>query len=118
MEEKCFVCGQTRRWHMEHRPHHVFSTTSNTPQLPKEEQAEPTRPRLQGDLVLRLTLLKKGLVSEAELEETRVWVEKAAEFGKAIILEPDPAAMTGWRYRLATEEQLIQEMVGNASPEV
>jgi hypothetical protein len=117
MEDKCRVCGQTRRWHMEHQPHHVFSLTSAMPTTPeieakKQELEHPQKPRLQGDIVLRMALLKAGLLGEQDLEEARTWMEKAAEFGKAVVLEPDPASMTGWRYRLVTQEQLIREMVG------
>jgi hypothetical protein len=107
MEDVCRVCGQTRRWHMEHKPHHEFSIVSAVPTLPKAEAV----PTLRGDIVLRLTLMRKGLVSEVELEETRRLVERAAEFGRAVVLEPDPEGITGWKFNLVTQEELIQRVV-------
>jgi len=113
MDDLCLVCGQTRRWHMEHNPHHEFSSTSSTPQVPEQTKIkDPSSPvGLRGDVVLRLTLLRKGLVSEAELEETRFLVERAAEMGRALVLEPEQGSLTGWRFNLVTQEELVKRML-------
>jgi hypothetical protein len=111
LDQVCAVCGQTRRWHMEHKPHHEFSVDSTVPTVPQPKPQELQSPQLRGDIVLRLTLLRKGLVSEAELEETRSLVERAAEMGRALVLEPEPGSLTGWRFNLVTQEELVKRML-------
>lgn len=106
-DEHCRVCGQTREWHMIHRPYHVFTNDSTRISLPGPPPQQ--RPMLVGDMVLRLTLLKKGIVTDFELAETKLWFERAAEMGQVVILEPD-GENGGFKFRLATPDQLAQEL--------
>jgi hypothetical protein len=103
MEERCRVCNQTRRWHAENKPVHEFSLDSGRPQRPAPPEA--SNPRLAGDIVLRLTMMQKGLITEAELNRTRQLLERAIELNAAVVVEPSPSG--GFRLMIVSREELV-----------
>lgn len=64
-----------------------------------------------GDVVLRMALLKSGHVTEAQLKQAQLWVEKGAERGHALLVEPDPDNPEERRFRLLSFEELSEELV-------
>jgi hypothetical protein len=111
----CKVCGQTEEWHQEHKPMHEYS--GDVGQIVVPEPKQPGKPPMQrGDLVLRMALLKKGLITEVELGEAELWVEQAQLRNQALTVEPDPAG-GGWRFRLVDFDAWIAEQLAASSQE-
>ena len=83
----CQICRQDEDWHREHKPKHKFIAEGETPRL-MEEPAEVTpTPGLRGDPVLRLALLKAGVLTDMNLLEAEVWIREAANAGGAVVIE-------------------------------
>lgn len=83
----CQVCSQTEGWHIQHRPMHSFVAEGEAPRL--AETPPPPQPvmNMRGDPVLRLALLKAGVITEQNLGEAEVWLRQAAEQNLAVVYE-------------------------------
>lgn len=118
LEAKCGVCRQTRKWHMEYNPHHMFVEEGGKLQpVPPPQVPQMQQPRMLGDMVLRLALLKAGVISDLDLAEAKLWIEKGAELGLAVMLELDGETGT-LRYRLMSIETIVQEASSDAQAQV
>jgi len=81
----CQVCHQSKEWHDTHRPHHIFVKFGEEPRL--AEAQPPTPPPLRmGDPVLRLALIKAGVLREQDITEAEVWLREAANEGMAVVV--------------------------------
>lgn len=87
MDELCIVCQQSWEWHKAHKPKHKFQTENRVIEL--DEPPAPPQIARGGDPVLRLTLIKAGVITEEQLGETSRWVEAAREHGHAVVMLPD-----------------------------
>jgi hypothetical protein len=86
----CNTCGMRRWWHEENQPRHEFTLDEAAIRLPQVPASTPGPPQMQsGDLVLRLALLKAGVITETNLTEAEVWVREAQRTGKALIVGDD-----------------------------
>lgn len=86
--EICVVCSQTEAWHQEHKPKHAFTTEGGGPlsvALPTTQEA-PVRG--VGDPILRLALLKAGVLTEPDLAVAEEWMKAAREHGKVLMVIP------------------------------
>jgi len=107
----CLTCGQSLEWHQQNRPHHEFSSESGAMKVPEPTpEAPPTPIRNGGDAVLRMALLKAGVITEGQLKQAQLWVEKAAERGHALVVEPDPDWEGERQFRLLSFEELSDEL--------
>ena len=79
----CQVCRQTLRWHEENKPRHEFIRLGESPNIHEREVPAPT-PLKSGDPVLRMALMKLGVLTETDLTETETWIRHAAEQGMAV----------------------------------
>lgn len=101
----CQVCSQTEGWHIQHNPMHRFVAEGEAPRL--EEAPSPVMPSmtLRGDPVLRLALIKLGVISEADLNEAEVWLRQAGEQNMAVVVE-------GHAFKLVSIEDWIKHTAG------
>jgi hypothetical protein len=109
-EQPCEACGNTADWHTINQPHHPFSAKGSPVQLleqPDDVQRAPIS--FSGDLVLRLTLMKLGLVSDRDLSHTRHMVEMASQQKKSIVVKPDPDSKSGFKLSLMSLEDMLAE---------
>jgi hypothetical protein len=99
----CIVCLQTKEWHRVHHPKHKFVSEGEEPKL--EEEQAPTSPSnsMRGDPVLRLALIRAGVIDEAQVAEAEIWVREAAAQGGAVTIE-------NGEYKLLTIEEWIGRM--------
>lgn len=76
---KCSVCNQTLAWHEHHHPVHKFTTAGGALELETADNHRgheqpssdsPAQRTLQGDPVLRLVLIQKGVISTDDLTAT------------------------------------------------
>lgn len=101
--EKCQVCHMTREWHEQHKPRHSYIADGDDPRL-----GQPTPPvqlpsALRGDPVLRLALVKSGVIPETAIQEAEVWVREAAASGQAVVVD-------GGEFKLISVEEWIKAM--------
>jgi hypothetical protein len=94
-DEECAVCLQTWAWHKAAQPAHKFARAgegleTRSSDLPTEAEARPQAPpaeiHIAGDPVLRLALVKKGLLTEMQLDEAEMWLREATRRGKALVV--------------------------------
>jgi hypothetical protein len=104
----CQVCHQDEQWHMDHKPRHFFVREGEAPRL--GEVIPPTaHPSTRiGDPVLRLALIKAGVLAEGDLSEADVWLRESANQGMAVIVED------GTYKLVAIEEWIAREAGKNA----
>lgn len=76
----CRICNQDEKWHKDHRPRHAYSPDST---LFRKAGEMPAR-KLPSDPVLRLVLIRKGVISGDDLSA----VEKELESAGVIVVEP------------------------------
>ena len=60
---------------------------------------------MRGDPVLRLALIKAGVITELNLAESETWLRTAAEQGMAVVLEEG-------EFHLVSIEDWIKHMAG------
>jgi hypothetical protein len=80
----CTTCAQPWQWHLDHKPRHEFTNPGEDSRV-KEPPAPVTAPRL-GDPVLRLALIKAGVIKELNLDEAQIWLNEAVQQGKAVVV--------------------------------
>jgi hypothetical protein len=98
-EEKCWICRQTKKWHEEHRPQHSFTRVGESGGMaqlgPKESRraanggAQSHVKVVRGlpqDAALRIVMLRKGLITQAELVEAEREIREAQENGSFVIV--------------------------------
>jgi len=68
---------------------------------------EPPQPSvsMRGDPVLRLAMLKMGVIKEGDLAEAETWIRAAAEQGMAVVVEHH-------QYHLVSIEEWIKSLAG------
>jgi len=110
-DEGCIICGHDSDWHVKNNTRHRFATKDQAGALAqlgpsnKERdmfphrhanrqgvtQAERTKvtPGLLGDPVLRVLLLRKGIITADELSETDAEIRQAREEGGVVIITPN-----------------------------
>lgn len=67
MADLCGACGRTRQWHRDNHPHHQF-TSELEGRLEPEVRVQPPEKVTSGDAVLRLALVKAGVLTDSDLE--------------------------------------------------
>ena len=87
----CITCGQTEDWHRDHKPRHTFTTEAGTPLEETPSPAPPPTVGGSGDPVLRLALLRAGVLTEENLSQATQWLQAARENGQAVLILPDEA---------------------------
>lgn len=85
MLEICRICSQTKEWHKIHQPKHQFVGLNDSDSLHEVPSPTPA-PIKMGDPVLRLTLIKAKVITEADITESEVWLREAANQGKAVVV--------------------------------
>lgn len=103
-DRKCRTCGQTWAWHEEHKPRHKFvDADSDLPDgLGPKAQKKGEKPAViqkgwPSDPVLRIALVRKGILSMADIEAAEAELREAAGRGGGVVLykRGDPAAHDG-----------------------
>jgi hypothetical protein len=111
---RCEVCQQTEEWHREHHPMHQFSPEGTEVRLtvPESPPEPPGQGHVKpgGDLLLRLTLIKLGLITQQELDHTQRAMELAVQQGKALVVVPDPEDAGQLRFQLLGLNDLAQSV--------
>jgi len=89
MNDICDTCGLRRWWHEENNPSHAFVGEEGGPMRVSEvpTRVSPPSSVTPGDLILRLALVKAGIVTEMQLTESEAWVREAARTGKALVVD-------------------------------
>jgi hypothetical protein len=80
----CSTCGQSWQWHVDHTPRHEFTNPGEESRV-KDPPPPVSAPRV-GDPVLRLALIKAGVITELNLEEAQMWMNEAVVQGKAVMV--------------------------------
>ncbi len=109
--DRCAVCRQDLTWHKENEPRHPFTPegTQISLEMP-EPEVQHVPASYSGDLVLRLTLMKLGLITEKDLSHTRHMVELASQQKKSLVVVADSESRTGFKLSLMSlEDMLAQE---------
>jgi hypothetical protein len=84
----CQLCHQDGEWHRTHHPKHAFVGPDDDPVLIEAlVQSPPPSNSMRGDPVLRLALVKAGLLLDEQIFEAEVWVREAASAGGAVVVE-------------------------------
>lgn len=83
----CQLCHQTEEWHREHHPKHAFVGPDDDPRLHEDPGPEKPSVSMRGDPVLRLALVKAGVIEEGQISEAEFWVREAAAAGSAVVIE-------------------------------
>ena len=104
MLDKYQICQQTREWHDLHHPHHAFIEDGDDVRLGRAETPSAI-PVNRGDPVLRLALIKAGVISEKDLTEAEVWLREASSSGKAVVVEEG-------EFKLISIEEWIKALAG------
>jgi hypothetical protein len=111
----CAICGQTWGWHEDNKPRHTFmragqdNATAQLGPSNRERNMFPHRhatrqgvtqapkllPGLSSDPVLRILLLRKGLITPDELNATEAEVRETKEQGGVVIVTPNSADTSG-----------------------
>jgi len=92
---KCAICENTWAWHQANKPQHAFMAEGEGGRLVPVSEIE--QPQAKGDLILRLALVKAGVITDADLNEAEQQVNKARELGRVLMLEPDAEGVLQWR---------------------
>lgn len=95
----CQLCHQDDQWHREHKPKHKFVGPDDDPRLVMDVPPQPDR-SVRGDPVLRLALVKAGVVTDGDIMEAEILIRTAAEEGMAVVVEDG-------QYRLLSIEDWI-----------
>lgn len=117
-DDRCRSCGQSKEWHEQNNPRHQFVPPDDSGpavQLPDPPTPPPATatPRISGDPILRMALLKKGLLSQADIAEARTWMDEGFQRGLAVVVVPDVEAEGGgFQYRLVELQHLIPGVNG------
>lgn len=74
MKTECLICGKDEQWHRENNPAHAFSLDGRLTRAQRQPDAKPVsqeRPRIQGggDPVLRMALIRKGIITPEDLTQ-------------------------------------------------
>lgn len=74
IERVCEVCGHSLEWHRQNQTAHVFSDDGRIIQRSRSQASDPVseeNPRMQlaGDPVLRMALIRKGVITPEDLDE-------------------------------------------------
>jgi len=99
----CQICHQPWEWHQSHKPRHEFVGTGDDPRLGQAQAPAAPSTSMRGDPVLRLALVKAGVISEADIAEAEVWVREAASSGQAVVVD-------GGQYGLVSVEDWIKRL--------
>lgn len=83
----CQLCHQDEQWHREHHPKHAFVGPEDDPVLSVDPGPKMPSVSMRGDPVLRLALVKAGLIEEGQIQEAEFWVREAAEQGAGVVVE-------------------------------
>ena len=98
----CMVCRQTFQWHVENKPLHEFVREGEAPNI--RERQTPTPPVMKGgDPILRLALIKAGVITEANLAVTETWIRQAADQGMMV-------AVVDGEFKLFSIEEWISRL--------
>lgn len=104
--EVCQVCRQSREWHNHHAPRHRFVGPNDS--LENWGIEEPPTPPIVaargGDMILRLALVKAGVISELDLTAAQVWMQEAQNHGMAVVVEAG-------EYKLVPVEEMLARLV-------
>lgn len=98
--DRCKICGQTRGWHMENKPHHTFVTEADDqgmaqlgPRREKTKDGEKKKPGerkvrigLPTDPALRVALVNKGILTMADIIAAEEELREAAEHGRGVVV--------------------------------
>lgn len=115
LTDRCQVCNQTLEFHHTNPLKHEFVDTGGQPATIEELPASAARPSGSkagggsGDAVLRLALVKAGVITEADLEEAQMWYT-VAEGGAALTLVPDPSQPGKLIYELTPVAELARRV--------
>lgn len=107
----CSSCGQSLEWHQKNNPHHEYTENGGGIRVPPPAKEIPHPTLGGGDVVLRMALLKAGVLTEGHIKQAQLWVEKGAERGHALLVEADPDHPGENRFRLLSFEELASELV-------
>jgi hypothetical protein len=92
----CRICGQTFSWHQDNRPRHPFIEKHSDRVMPlgknKEEKKQQDKPKKvvletrewPSDPILRIALVKKGILTQADILAAEAELREAAESGGVI----------------------------------
>jgi hypothetical protein len=81
----CSTCGNTWQWHQDHKPRHDFVNAGEEAKL--QQPTPPLPAPKSGDPILRLALIKTGVILEKDLDEAQLWLNEAIQQGKAVVVE-------------------------------
>lgn len=84
--ELCQICHRDEEWHRIHRPRHAFVGPDDDPRLRLDTPTPPDM-SVRGDPVLRLAMVKAGVLTDMQIFEAEVWVRQAAERGMAVVVD-------------------------------
>jgi hypothetical protein len=100
----CQICQQPWEWHEQHHPRHQFIGSEDDPRLGLAQVPTPSN-SMRGDPVLRLALIKAGVISEVNISEAEVWVREAAATGQAVVVDSG-------EFKLVSIEEWIKALAG------
>ena len=101
----CQVCSQTEGWHRQHNPMHSFVAEGEAPRLGVPPDPIPPPTTMRGDPILRLALLKAGVITEPDLATAEKWMRTAAEQGMTVSVEDG-------EYKILSIEDWIKHTMG------
>ena len=96
----CRTCGNTESWHRDNDPHHPFVDKNSDqpdglgPRKKKDKDQDGGKARSEAvvrqgfpsDPVLRVALVRKGILSMADIEAAELELREAAERGGGVVL--------------------------------
>ena len=97
-DDRCSLCGQTRAWHEDNAPRHQFDADASTitGDKPKNAGTESgalklslddalRRVKAKSDPVVRLLLIRHGIISTDEIEATELKIARSLVENKPIV---------------------------------
>lgn len=81
----CTTCGQNEQWHHDHKPRHAFTNPGE--ETRRVDQPAPTPTPRSGDPLLRLVLMKKGLICQDDFDVAERFLSVAQQLNRAVLVE-------------------------------
>lgn len=104
-ESKCRRCGQTEEWHRDNRPQHRFDTEAG-PLTMDSQPGEKPRLNTSGDPILRIALIRAGILTPQEIDQAAKDFENAQSTGQPIVIEFRPRRDNATRDGMGTNGSL------------
>jgi hypothetical protein len=107
MSDLCGACGRTRQWHRDNHPHHQF-VGDDGPLQAVEIKSETLQRVTSGDAVLRLALVKAGVLTDEDLDQAEKMLRLAQQHQNvAVSVNPETR-----QYEMLSIDDLAKRVAG------